>query len=357
MSESASNEVPEGRGVPLVAAVGLISIFTWITMMSGGSPLEWASLTPVELQSGQLCPTPAGDALFHYSVNVPRDYWIILGWVALLAGSVVAYWSPRIAKKFYDVSFVLLAASLAIRGASWQDAFLKDSAGGGTSGFGRGLPCNPSSADMLVGIDRTLYFYGTMALIAVSLLGLYVVYLDEPDLPGSGQTASDKVWLRRLWSSTIWILGIIPLLIVILFLLVSFDRRFGVLGLLAPDLMLLVVVSHFSLFAHKRIRRVGREAIGAGLVLALSKLASIEVVLRNSWKPDDFKPDDDGSPNIDVYSSLTAVQQDLLADLKFIFALCVVLFVWILLASMLKSRVHRPRQLPETEDRVRSLEP
>lgn len=353
MSESASNKVPEGRGFPLAGTVGLIFIFTWTTMMIGGSPLQWASLTPVELQTRQLCPTPAGvDALFHYSMNVPRDYWIILGWVALLAGSVVACWSPRIAKRFYDVSFVLLAASLAIRSASWQDAFLKDSAGGGTSGLGRGLPCNPSSADILVGIDRTLYLDAMMALIAVSLLRLYVVYLDETDLPGSGQTAKDKVQLRRLWSSTIWILGIIPLLIVILFLLASFDRYFGVLGLLAPDLMLLVVVSHFSLFAHKRIRRVGREAIGAGLVLALSKLASIEVVLRSS-----LKPDDEASPNIDLYSSLTAVQQDLLVDLMFIFALCVVLFVWVLIASMLKSRVHRPSQRRETEDRVRSLEP
>lgn len=353
MSESASNEVPEGRGLPLYGTVFLIVTLIWTTMMIGGSPLQWASLTPVVVQTGQLCPTPAGvDALFHYSMNVPRDYWIIFGWVALLAGSVVAFWSPRVAKKFYDVSFVLLAASLAIRGASWQDAFLQDAAGGATSGFGPELPCNPSSADILVGIDRTLYLDATIALIAVSLLGLYVVYLDETDLPGFGQTAKDKVWLRRLWSSTIWILGIIPLLTVILYLLASFDGDFGVLGLLAPDLMLLVVVSHFSLFAHKRIRRVGREAIGAGLVLALSKLASIEVVWRSS-----LKPHDEASPNIELRSSLTAVQQDLLFDLMFIFALCVVLFVWVLIASMLKSRVHRPSQLRETEDRVRSLDP
>lgn len=196
---------------------------------------------------------------------------------------------------------------------------------------------------MLVEIDRTLYFYATMALITVSVLGLWVVYLDETDLSGSGQTAKGKVGLRRLWSSAIWILGTIPLLTVSLYLLGAFDGDFGVLGLLAPDLMLLVVVSHFSLFAHKRIRRVGREAIGAGLVLALSKLASIAVVYRSSLQPHDVAPFD-----IELRSSLTAVQQELLFDLMFFFSLCVVLFIWVLLASMLKSRVHRSSQLRDS---------
>jgi hypothetical protein len=341
MGETASKEVPVSRGFPLFLAGCLIGLLTLTAVSRGGALLEWVSLTPVNVQPAQMCATPAGDVEFSYTMNVPRDYWIILGWVALLAGSVVALSSPRVAKRFYDVSFVLLAASLAIRGASWQDAFLQDSAGWGTSGSGSGLPCNPSSADILVGIDRTLYLYTMMAIIAVSLLGLYVVYLDETDLPGSGQNTKDKVWFRRLWSSAIWILGIIPLLTVNLYLFGAFDGDFGVLGLLAPDLMLLVVASHFSLFAHKRIRRVGREAIGAGLALALSKLASIEVVYRSSLEPHDA-----GAPfDIDLSSSLTAVQRELLFDLMFFFSLCVVLFVWVLLASMLKSRVHRPNQL------------
>ncbi|MBG6184745.1 hypothetical protein IWX65_002723 [Arthrobacter sp. CAN_A214] len=271
---------------------------------------------------------------------MPKDYWIIFGWVALFAGLVVALWSLRIAKRFYEVSFVLFAGSLAIRGASWQDSFLQDSAGGRASAFPSGLPCPYSSADLIAEVDRTLYFYATMAIIVVSILGLIVVYLNETDFPGPGQIAKGKVWLTRLLSSAIWILGIIPLLIVILFLFVLFEGGFGVLGPLAPDLMLLVVASHFSLFAHGRIRRVGREAIGAGLVLALSKLASIQVVFRSSLKPYDVAP-----MTIESRSSLPAVQQELLSDLMFFFELCVVLFVWVLIFSMVKSYMHRLSRL------------